>query len=123
MVSDCFASEGGLDGCVGSRCAQPPGGQLGAEGLNYGGIKLRAGLTTQLGDRLGAVDCPAMGTVARHRLEGIADGENPGPHGDLLAWATVRIAAAVIALVACADETGDGSHRRSGRQDALAHFA
>src|SRR3954451_20234697 len=58
----------------------------------------------QHGERLLARDRLAVWAVGGHRVEGVADRHDPRAEGDLLAHQPVRVAAAVVALVARADD-------------------
>ena len=62
----------------------------------------------------------AVGPIGGHGVEGVADGHDAGAERDLVAAQPVRIAAAVPALVARADEPGHRTQRGRGQQDALA---
>ena len=62
----------------------------------------------------------AIGPRGRHGVVGDADRDHAGAERDLLAGDAVRIAAAVVALVARAHEAGDGRERGRGGEDALA---
>src|SRR5579862_1284197 len=102
---------------------EPAAGELAAEDLDHARIELAAGAAAKLGDRLLHGDARAVGAVAAHRVIGVADGDDPGPEGDFATRTAVRVAAAVVALVACAHEVGDRHHRGSGGEDPLADLA
>src|SRR5438105_3097353 len=74
------------------------------ERLHDRGIEVASALLGELlrGDlpRKGA----SVGPVARHRVEGVGDGEDPRPGRSLLARETVRIAGSFPALVVRADD-------------------
>ncbi len=62
----------------------------------------------------------AVGAVLRHRVVGVADGDDPRAERDLLAGERVGVARAVPALVAGADHRRDRREARRGGDDALA---
>src|SRR5688500_2509641 len=62
----------------------------------------------------------AVRALGRHGVEGVADGHDARPKRDVVPAQAVRIAAAVPALVARANQARDGAKRRRGEQDALA---
>ena len=62
----------------------------------------------------------AVRPVGHHRVERVADGDDPRAERDRLAGEPVGVAAAVPALVAGAHERGDGAQRGHREQEALA---
>src|SRR5215207_3090156 len=84
------------------------------------GIELRPGARPELLDRLIAGHRPAVGPVARHRVEGVADAHDPRPEGDLVAGQLVGVAASVEVLVRGADQHRHRDEGRGARQDPLA---
>ena len=65
----------------------------------------------------------AVRAVARHRVEGVDDGDDARAERDLVERQAVGVAAAVGALVRRADDRADRLERRRRRDDALAHRA
>src|ERR1700677_4641630 len=62
-----------------------------AECLDDVRVKLRAGHAPQLGDRIGGVFAATVGPVRGHRVEGIANRDDPGPHWNFLAGPVVGV--------------------------------
>ena len=62
----------------------------------------------------------AVGALRGHGVEGVADGDDPRSKRDLLAGQAVRVARAVPALVARADDRADRLQGGRGAEDALA---
>ena len=62
-------------------------------------VELGAGAVAQLGYGLGHGQLSCVGAEEGHGREGAADGDDPGPQGDLLAGQPARVAAAVEAFV------------------------
>ena len=83
-------------------------------------VELGSGAAAQLLERVLGADRVAVGAALGHRLVGVADEDDPRAERDLLACEPVRIAVAVPALVARADQRRDRCHRRRRRQDPLA---
>src|ERR671928_2040147 len=70
-------------------------------------VELRAGALPQPPDRLGGREPLPVGPVGRHRVERVADEDDPRLERDLLAALPVRVAGAVVALVAVPDDLAD----------------
>src|SRR5436190_21249565 len=73
------------------------------EDLNDLGVELRTALTQDLVDRALPAQLPVIRPLARHRIEGVGEGEDARAKGDLVSLEAVRIAAPVPALVVRAD--------------------
>ena len=82
------------------------------------GRELRAGVGVQLGDRDLERQRLAVRAVGRHRVEGVAGGDDAGGDRDRLAGQAVGIAAAVPALVRGADDDADAGEQAA---DLLQH--
>src|SRR3954468_5046480 len=91
-----------------------------AERLDDRGVELRAGAPAQLGERLGGVERPLIRAVGRHRVVRVAHRHDPRAERDRLAAQPVRVAVAVVVLVARAHERRDRAQRDRGAEDALA---
>src|SRR6185295_13568386 len=59
------------------------------------------------------------GMLLAHRVEGVADEDDPGPDRDVLAGQAVRVALPVPALVGGANQTGHRGERRGRAQNPL----
>jgi hypothetical protein len=81
------------------------------EGVDDAWVELGAGTAPELGERLVFGQRPPVGPEADHRVEGVAAEDDPCAGRDLLACQAVRVAVAVPALVAGADEEGDVAER------------
>ncbi len=97
-----------LSGASGMR----PKGYAGAlrdrdERLDDLRVELRPGVSAQLGNRLVLRQRLAVRPVGRHRVVGVAGGDDPRQRRDLLAAEPVGVARAVVALVAGADDLAD----------------
>src|SRR3954454_23790054 len=78
------------------------------EGLHCGRVELRSRATLEL--RHGAIDAEgrAVWPIGGHGVVGVADGDDPAGHRNLLATEALRIALAVPALVMEANDRGHG---------------
>src|SRR5262249_3423330 len=74
------------------------------EGVDDGWVELALALTQDLASRRRPTHGPPVRPVARHRVEGVGDGEEPGAERDRVGAQAVRIAASVPALVMRADD-------------------
>jgi hypothetical protein len=81
-------------------------------------VELGAGATPDLADRVLEAGPLAIGAVGGHRVQGVGQGEDPGPDVDLLAEESPGVALAVEALLVAEDD------RRRGAEegDALDHL-
>src|SRR4051812_5057638 len=91
-----------------------------AEGVHDDWVELGAGAAAQLGERLLGIERALVRAVRRHRVVGIADRDDSCAERDLVAGEAVRVAVAVVVLVARAHERGDRTQRDRGAEDALA---
>src|SRR5215210_1620103 len=66
-----------------------------AESVDDHRVELRSRAPAQLLDGLGVADALAVGALAGHRVEGVADRHNAGAERNLVAAEAVRVAAAV----------------------------
>ena len=74
-------------------------------------VELRAGVVADLGQRVLAAHRLAVGAVGGHRVVRVAAEDDPRGERDLLAGEAVRVAPAVPALVAGADDLADARHQ------------
>ena len=77
------------------------------ERLGQAGVELRARAATELLDRVGVRRRGAVAARRDHRVIRVAERDDAGAERDLVACEAVRVAAAVEALVARADEAAD----------------
>src|SRR5512142_2383958 len=92
------------------------------ERLDDARVELRGRGLAQAPAGLLAGEPPAVGPVGRHRVEGVADEDDPRLDRDLLASLAVRIAVAVPALVAGAHDGPDLREPVDRSQDPLAEL-
>src|SRR5438067_5225495 len=85
-------------------------------------VELRPGALAQAPQGLGCREPLAVWPVGRHRVEGVADEDDPRLERDLLAALAVRIAGAVPVLVAGADDRTHVLEPLDRRDDPLAEL-
>src|SRR5579862_4011391 len=97
-----------------SRSSAPPRELAGErqEGGDDPGIELAPGAALELLDCRGERQGAAIGTVARHRVERVHDGEDPRGERYLLTAKTPWVSLPVPALVVEGDDVVDTSERK-----------
>src|SRR5438876_3346635 len=90
--------------------------------LHHTGVELRARPLPQAAQGLGRREPLAVRPVGRHRVEGVADEDDPRLERNLLAALAVRIAGAVPVLVAGAHDRAYVLEALDGRDDPLAEL-
>src|SRR5690349_2205038 len=86
------------------------------------GVELGAGALAEATACLLAAEPLAVGPVGRHRVEGVADEDDPRLERDLPAGLLVRVAGAVPALVAAADDRAHLCEPLDRLEDPLAEL-
>jgi len=104
------------------RPASPRGpfGDRRGERLDHVGVELGAGAGAQLAQRRVRGHPPPVRAIGSHRVERVAHEDDARAERDLRSGQAVRVAAAVVALVARAHEPGDRHQRRCDAEDPLA---
>src|SRR3954452_620411 len=92
------------------------------EDFDHVRVELRARALAQPAARFLAAQPLAVGAVGRHRVERVADEDDPRLERDLIAGLAVRVARAVPALVAAADDRAHLGEPFDRLQDPLAEL-
>src|SRR3989338_5749494 len=91
------------------------------ERLHHRGVPLGPRPLAHAADRLVAPQRLAVGTVGRHRVEGIRDRNDLRPHAQAITREAVRVPLAVDAFLVVADDVQDGAQATQGLADPLAN--
>jgi hypothetical protein len=93
------AAAGMLLALGGSELGVVLAGEDGAEALDDVWVELAAGAPSQLGDRPVFVHCSVVGAVGCHRVECVADGDDPRAERDVVCCERVWVAGSVVVFV------------------------